>query len=343
MGGPAGMGPTRSGRRIRALRSRRRVVEADRPASPGNAPAASLGQGHVASGAPATFETRSIGRGNPPRPVLAGPGRVEPDGHFAAPRGEAVEHLRNGDAGVEQSFSFEKRPAGTGNLEVRVHVSGQQYRGETASGHHFVDPATGLGLRYGRATWIDGRGHRAMLSVRYAGGDLVITAPGELVDESAYPAVLDPIISAEMGDDPITLPAPKNQTVPAIAFDGKNYMVVWLDERQIIPGAYRFYATRVSPAGVLLDPGGIDVGVPATATSFLPRIVFDGTSYMVLLSLVAESDIDGFRVVRMTPTGTVLGPPVGPTKQWAPSMLSDHESPPMARCWSLQEWPSPRC
>jgi hypothetical protein len=142
----------------------------------------------VTSAAPATFETRAIARGASARPALSGPARVEADGHLAIERGEAVEHLRNSEEGVEQSFSFEHRPPGAGDLAVRVRVSGQAYAGESPSGHHFVDPATGAGLRYGHATWIDGRGATSALPVRYADGELTITVPEALIEASAYPA-----------------------------------------------------------------------------------------------------------------------------------------------------------
>lgn len=45
---------------------------------------------------------------------------------------------------------------------------------------------------------------------------------------------------------------------PRIAFDGTNYLVAWEDDRTR-PNDYDIYAARVTPAGVVLDPGGFPV------------------------------------------------------------------------------------
>jgi hypothetical protein len=68
---------------------------------------------------------------------------------LAIPRAGAVEHLRNDEDGVAQSWTFDHRPRGTGDLTVRVHVRGQRHAGESEHGHHFIDDATGRGVRCG--------------------------------------------------------------------------------------------------------------------------------------------------------------------------------------------------
>ena len=42
-----------------------------------------------------------------------------------------------------------------------------------------------------------------------------------------------------------------------MAFDGRNFVVVWQDERS--SSGPDIYGGRVSQAGILLDPGGIPV------------------------------------------------------------------------------------
>jgi hypothetical protein len=94
--------------------------------------------------------------------------------------------------------------------------------------------------------------------------------------------------------------APDDQARPAIAFDGANYLVVWVDQRGGIYGA------RVSPAGTVLDPEGIAVD---TATSYQdnPALAFDGENFLVVWDGAPRFgyDISGARV---TPSGQVLDP-----------------------------------
>ena len=82
-------------------------------------------------------------------------------------RGGAEEILQNGPSGVEQSWRFEHAPSGRGDLVVRVAASGLRYAGTTEGGLHFVDPATGVGVRYGIATFIDADGARTTIEPRF--------------------------------------------------------------------------------------------------------------------------------------------------------------------------------
>ena len=63
---------------------------------------------------------------------------------------------------------------------------------------------------------------------------------------------------------------------PAIAFDGENYLVAWLDNG----GDGDIYGARVTPAGELLDPGGIPISTAAGSQAY-PSVAFDGANYMV--------------------------------------------------------------
>lgn len=64
-------------------------------------------------------------------------------------------------------------------------------------------------------------------------------------------------------------------------FGGGNYMVVWTDYRS--GSAYQIYGSRISPAGTVLDPSGIELG-PATAASYqyYPSVGYNGTRYFVV-------------------------------------------------------------
>jgi hypothetical protein len=82
------------------------------------------------------------------------------------------------------------------------------------------------------------------------------------------------------------------QTEPEIAFDGSNYMVVWLDLR--VTGSNIVYASRVTQSGVVLDPGGIQVGPENGTNQKQPSIKFIGNKYFVVWGhLVAPFDVTG--------------------------------------------------
>jgi hypothetical protein len=66
---------------------------------------------------------------------------------------------------------------------------------------------------------------------------------------------------------------------PAVTYSAATgeYVVVWQDSRA---GDYDIYATRVSPTGVVLDPGGIVVS-SATGRQILPKIVGTGADLFI--------------------------------------------------------------
>ena len=99
--------------------------------------------------------------------------------------------------------------------------------------------------------------------------------------------------------------APGWHSDPAIAFNGTNFLVAWMDYRN---GAYGdIYATRVTPQGTVLDPSGIPVSTDS-GDQLYPTIAFDGANYLVSwMDDRGGSDFDIY-AARVAPDGTVLDP-----------------------------------
>jgi len=100
-----------------------------------------------------------------------------------------------------------------------------------------------------------------------------------------------------------------DQDNPAVAFDGTNYLVVWLDLRDV---AASTYGARVSQVGAVLDAGGIAISTTAY-DQCIPAVVFGGANYLAVWDDYRSglnADICG---VRVTQAGVVLdgGPAVG--------------------------------
>jgi len=68
---------------------------------------------------------------------------------------------------------------------------------------------------------------------------------------------------------------------PSIAFDGTNYLVVWVE---YVSGAFDIYGTRVTPGGTVLDFITIKIttGWMATLEGGGPAVAFDGANYLVV-------------------------------------------------------------
>jgi hypothetical protein len=136
----------------------------------------------------------------------------------------------------------------------------------------------------------DGTNYLVVWTHRTATGDDVygtrVSASGEILDPAGF------VISA----------GTTNETAPAVAFDGTNYLVVWQDHRL---GSGNIFAARVAPSGTVLDPNGFPLDTDADQQR-TPAVAFDGTNYLVAWSDRRSGlkwDIYG---VRVAPGGAVL-------------------------------------
>lgn len=280
------------------------IVPVAPPASKGASPR---------GGAPLRVKKARVTRGGLELGRGAGVGRVEKDGHLVVARGEVEEHLENRDAGVEFSYSFARAPEGAGDLTVALDVTGEQLVGETPGGLHFADPASGLGMRFGQATWIDATGKKTRVRVRSEEGRLVMRVPERVLASSAYPAVLDPLVSPEFGiDTPIAfLPGGERRFRPAVAWNGTHYLVAWEENRFLDPVQdKRIYAARVAADGTVLDATGF--AVVEGADPVKPALASDGKGFFLTYQTGSASMISNKGVYgqRLDGNGQPVGAPI---------------------------------
>gem|GEM_PF-5280584 len=254
-------------------------------------------------GTPATFKTASVSGINSVAQSLSTNDKANLEIHH----GEVIEELKNTENGVEQSWRFAKKPDTTGDLTITVAVDSLDYIGATDNGLHFAEKGSELGLRYGVGTWIDANGARTTIVPQWQNGTITLTVPIAIIETSAYPAILDPVIGPEFGmDTPIWGPTTANgQINPAISFDGTNYLVVWQDYRS--GTSYDIYGTRVTPEGVILDTDGIAIST-AINDQDSPAIAFGGGYFLVVWEDFRKGKYFDIYGTRITREGTVLNP-----------------------------------
>jgi hypothetical protein len=98
--------------------------------------------------------------------------------------------------------------------------------------------------------------------------------------------------------------AANDQALPAVAFDGTNFLVVWHDYRG---GAYPdIYGTRVTSDGTVLDPSGVAIST-AVYDQVQPAVTFDGANFLVAWQDGRSGSYDIYGA-RVTPGGSVLDP-----------------------------------
>lgn len=225
------------------------------------------------------------------------------DGAMQLVRGFVVEHLANSEQGLTQSWEFAQRPEGHGDLVVRVPVDGR-FTGSSKSGVHLTSGA--LGFAYGHATWVDADGARTPVPATWDGSGVVMRVPDALVRRSPYPAVLDPLVSPEIAlDQPVYVAAANNQSTPAIAWNGTNYLVTWVDGRN--GGVSDIYGTRLSSAGTVLDPAGILIASNSHSTSET-AVASNGTDFLVVWGDYAGTGPTAIFGARVTGAGVALDP-----------------------------------
>jgi hypothetical protein len=243
------------------------------------APAMPVNSGGTAlAGAPIHLETTTLQRGA--TVADAGQMQLRESGAVEIARGFAVEVLEANELGLEQSWKLAERPAGTEDLVIKVSLSGQSFTNDTDSGLHFVDPATGVGVRYGVATFVDRDKHETKIRPRFESGQIVLTVPAEVLEQASFPAVLDPTLESEFGVDAAV--GGPSQTSTAVAYSPASnmYLVTWFDNRAPSNGAIR--GRMVNSSGGVVGPDSfvIDGSGPSISDQGADPL-WDGTNFLV--------------------------------------------------------------
>lgn len=115
--------------------------------------------------------------------------------------------------------------------------------------------------------------------------------------------VLIACVGCSLGQGVLLQPATRYSIEPAVAFDGKNFLVVWTDTRHTTFPA--IYGARVSPQGKVLDPRGLVISSAAGGRGS-PAVCSGGTSFLVVWRDERDSNRMEIYGARVTPQGKVL-------------------------------------
>ncbi|MCL2449544.1 MAG: hypothetical protein FWD17_11400, partial [Polyangiaceae bacterium] len=94
--------------------------------------------------------------------------------------------------------------------------------------------------------------------VAWNGANFFLTYLGTGIEGS----LIDPALGITAAGIPLSAVA-NQQSSPAVTWDGRNYLVSWIDERTPDPTVTSGRAVRISSAGQVLDPAGIAVSADA--------------------------------------------------------------------------------
>jgi hypothetical protein len=215
---------------------------------------------------PVTLRGVTFGRGAARQSL----GTVEPtfrERTVSFRRGAVDETYEVRPNGLKQSFVFDERPAGGGDLVVAVQVATQlalQAQGDDAVsfGNEFG------GVRITSVLGIDARGATCAGSMSYEGDQLLLRLPAAFVDHAALPLVLDPMVGAVF-----TANATGRNLDPQVAYDAGlgKYLVVWWRRLSASTGdIYGQFVNRETTAGA--DLSGSSVVIRSGANSQRARV-----------------------------------------------------------------------
>ncbi|WP_437730207.1 hypothetical protein [Sorangium sp. So ce1335] len=239
-----------------------------------------------------TLTTLSIARAG--YECVDGEGRVRiaDDGGAERAFETCSELWKNHEANAEQAFRFPARPGGSGDLVVRVSArlgaeGGAPSLASVASDARglVLGAAPGQRFVYGHGTWIDASGRRVPVPARWADGHIELRVPASVVEESGYPALLDPEVGPAIEPEP---PVPVQMDVgvdPEIATDGAGYVVAF-------EYLSRIRAVRVDASGNVRDLDWLDLGEDGVG-QIQPSVAYGDGRYLFTW---CRNDGDGYTI-----------------------------------------------
>ena len=217
----------------------------------------------AAQAAPLTLELRGVRRGDGPlmaagacaaRRVDRAQRRVE----FV--RDGVVERYEARPEGLMQSFWFDARPSGQGDLVVALAITtGLPLCASSAQELRWgLDGGPAVAMR--EVAGIDASGRRIAGSMRWQDGQVELRLPGAFVDEAHYPLVLDPLIGP-----PADALANYDIDFPDVAFEpfSDSYCMVWTmysggGQSDVVGALFRASDRQLATAFVVQQQGDED-------------------------------------------------------------------------------------
>ena len=216
-----------------------------------------------------------------------------------------------------------------GDLEIELEMDGLSYAGTSDQGIHLGDATGTARVRIGKAFAVDSDGRRSEVAMVANEGRFYVRVSPTILAQATYPLAIDPLISPEFGmDKPVIVPRGGEHQIPAVAWNGTNWLVVWT-EWPVFESPVDVVGARVSRDGVVLDPFGILIS-RAEQPPAAPSVASNGKDFFIVwehFDFVTGLDIYGARVTVdgqvADPDGIVINNL--PNDQFHPSAAGDGE------------------
>ncbi|MBL8749499.1 MAG: hypothetical protein JNK78_10095 [Planctomycetes bacterium] len=216
--------------------------------------------------------------------------------------------------GVEQSFVFDRRPDGTGDLVVRCDVTTALEPTVRGDGTLFFHDGAIGGVTVGAITGVDAIGRTCPGSLQRHDGAIELRLPAAFVDSAAYPLTLDPLLATGFLIGSAT--DNEDQVDAAYGASPNTTLVVW--RRSYSQWNQDVYGQQVANDGSLSGPLlVISSGAHAERS---PSVTYvRGRNRHVVCWLQASSMVGPWTVEARTVNGATLGSTVTVSGNTAPN------------------------